>query len=410
MLAVVVRHDQPLLALLPRWLPRCSASSTATAAPSVNYFTSAFYIATDVGCLAAGFAAKSLASARLVGPRVTGADVPRLRAAHGPGRGRRRPPGRAGDARDPLLIAAGALGLFPIYYSLTQELSSRAPGQGDRLARLHRLARQRAHAPADRPMDRSDRIVYHGPLRHRVVAPGRPGGWPCSGTGLPALEPRKRGSRRSRRLLNAALARPTFPWGLGGSGVYNGGRGVARNYAEESAVLATLWQTIADHQVLLTFNGKTFDWPMVIERSIRHRLQPGRPRATFSTSTSCTTPAAAGESSCPTAGCKRSNSMFAVDTVPTISPAIASPPCTPTTSAPASSATWTTCSITTHSTSSRSSIWPALWHALSNESPANPRTLKRVRNPTSSGQKRKLFCGRFHIRPFPTYLLAEYTV
>jgi uncharacterized protein YprB with RNaseH-like and TPR domain len=49
---------------------------------------------------------------------------------------------------------------------------------------------------------------------------------------------------------------------------------LARNYAEEPAVLATLWQTIAGHQVLLTFNGKTFDWPMVIERSVRHRLQP----------------------------------------------------------------------------------------------------------------------------------------
>jgi uncharacterized protein YprB with RNaseH-like and TPR domain len=49
---------------------------------------------------------------------------------------------------------------------------------------------------------------------------------------------------------------------------------LARTYAEESAVLATLWQTIAEHHVLLTFNGKTFDWPMVIERSVRHRLQP----------------------------------------------------------------------------------------------------------------------------------------
>jgi uncharacterized protein YprB with RNaseH-like and TPR domain len=49
---------------------------------------------------------------------------------------------------------------------------------------------------------------------------------------------------------------------------------LARNYSEESAVLATLWETIADHQVLLTFNGKTFDWPMVIERSVRHHLQP----------------------------------------------------------------------------------------------------------------------------------------
>ena len=49
---------------------------------------------------------------------------------------------------------------------------------------------------------------------------------------------------------------------------------LARNYAEEAAVLASLWQTVADHDVLLTFNGKTFDWPMVVERSVRHRLQP----------------------------------------------------------------------------------------------------------------------------------------
>jgi uncharacterized protein YprB with RNaseH-like and TPR domain len=48
---------------------------------------------------------------------------------------------------------------------------------------------------------------------------------------------------------------------------------LARNYSEEPAVLATLWQTIADHHVLLTFNGKTFDWPMVIERCVRHRLK-----------------------------------------------------------------------------------------------------------------------------------------
>ncbi len=47
---------------------------------------------------------------------------------------------------------------------------------------------------------------------------------------------------------------------------------LARNYSEEAAVLTTLWQTIADCQVLLTFNGKTFDWPMVLERSVRHRL------------------------------------------------------------------------------------------------------------------------------------------
>jgi uncharacterized protein YprB with RNaseH-like and TPR domain len=51
---------------------------------------------------------------------------------------------------------------------------------------------------------------------------------------------------------------------------------LARNYAEEAAVLASLWKIIAECDVLLTFNGKSFDWPMVVERSVRHRLQfPG---------------------------------------------------------------------------------------------------------------------------------------
>jgi uncharacterized protein YprB with RNaseH-like and TPR domain len=47
---------------------------------------------------------------------------------------------------------------------------------------------------------------------------------------------------------------------------------LSRNYGEEAAVLHSLWQIVADHDVLLTFNGKSFDWPMVVERSIRHRL------------------------------------------------------------------------------------------------------------------------------------------
>jgi uncharacterized protein YprB with RNaseH-like and TPR domain len=56
---------------------------------------------------------------------------------------------------------------------------------------------------------------------------------------------------------------------------------LARNYAEEAAVLASFWQTIADYEVLLTFNGKSFDWPMVVERSIRHRLKVGARREQF---------------------------------------------------------------------------------------------------------------------------------
>lgn len=47
---------------------------------------------------------------------------------------------------------------------------------------------------------------------------------------------------------------------------------LARNYAEEQAVLETLWQTLAEQDVLVTFNGKSFDWPMVVDRSARYRM------------------------------------------------------------------------------------------------------------------------------------------
>jgi uncharacterized protein YprB with RNaseH-like and TPR domain len=47
---------------------------------------------------------------------------------------------------------------------------------------------------------------------------------------------------------------------------------LARNYAEERAVLESLWQLAADSRVLVTFNGKCFDWPMVHDRSTFHRL------------------------------------------------------------------------------------------------------------------------------------------
>jgi uncharacterized protein YprB with RNaseH-like and TPR domain len=46
----------------------------------------------------------------------------------------------------------------------------------------------------------------------------------------------------------------------------------ARNYAEERAVLESLWQIAARNQVLVTYNGKSFDWPMVHDRSTRHHL------------------------------------------------------------------------------------------------------------------------------------------
>ncbi|MGD9719953.1 MAG: ribonuclease H-like domain-containing protein [Pirellulales bacterium] len=46
----------------------------------------------------------------------------------------------------------------------------------------------------------------------------------------------------------------------------------ARTYAEERALLETVWQIARHKRVLVTFNGKSFDWPMVRDRSTRHRL------------------------------------------------------------------------------------------------------------------------------------------
>ncbi|MCA9237777.1 MAG: ribonuclease H-like domain-containing protein [Planctomycetales bacterium] len=51
---------------------------------------------------------------------------------------------------------------------------------------------------------------------------------------------------------------------------------LARNYAEEQAVLASLWQRVTERTVLVTFNGKSFDWPMVADRTARHLLFRGR--------------------------------------------------------------------------------------------------------------------------------------
>jgi uncharacterized protein YprB with RNaseH-like and TPR domain len=48
---------------------------------------------------------------------------------------------------------------------------------------------------------------------------------------------------------------------------------LARDYAEEPAVLAHLWGLLPNYDVLVTFNGKAFDWPFVLDRTTAHRLR-----------------------------------------------------------------------------------------------------------------------------------------
>lgn len=111
------------------WLPKMLREQHGYSRTAVNYFTSAFYIATDVGCLAAGFAVKQLSARRmpvhsarvvvfLVCALLTGLGTVVSFLAAGPDM-----------LAILLLIGAGALGLFPIYYSLTQELSAQHQGK-----------------------------------------------------------------------------------------------------------------------------------------------------------------------------------------------------------------------------------------------------------------------------------------
>jgi hypothetical protein len=48
----------------------------------------------------------------------------------------------------------------------------------------------------------------------------------------------------------------------------------ARDYAEEKAMLQSLWSMISEDHLLITFNGKSFDWPQVNDRSTLHHLGP----------------------------------------------------------------------------------------------------------------------------------------
>ena len=111
------------------WLPLLLQEFHKYEAKEVRYFTVAYYIATDMGCLGIGLLTKWLTrqGTELHRTRVlafalcAGLTTLSTVAAYQP-----RSPFLLGLL---LLIGAGSLGLYPIYYSLTQELSARHQGK-----------------------------------------------------------------------------------------------------------------------------------------------------------------------------------------------------------------------------------------------------------------------------------------
>jgi ACS family hexuronate transporter-like MFS transporter len=115
--------------LLRAWLPKFLQEGRGYAEHDALYFTSMFYVATDIGCVGAGLAASwlhrrglSVHRSRLVAFLICAiASALTIAAAIAP---------RGWPLLTLLLIVgAGALGVFPLYHAFTQDLSAEHQGK-----------------------------------------------------------------------------------------------------------------------------------------------------------------------------------------------------------------------------------------------------------------------------------------
>ncbi len=128
-LVVVVACINICWQLIRAWLPKFLQQGRGYSESEMLYFNSAYYIFTDIGCLAAGAATLWLVRRGATVHRsrttvycccsvITALTVAVALLPHGPMM-----------LVLLLVIGAGALGLFPCYYSLTQELSTKHQGK-----------------------------------------------------------------------------------------------------------------------------------------------------------------------------------------------------------------------------------------------------------------------------------------
>ena len=154
----------------------CSASNTATDRQEVQYFSIAYYVAADIGCLSVGFLVRWLAGRGLSvhGARMSVFAFCTLLTAMS-----------TLVAILPaswlflavlLVVGFGSLGQFPMYYAFTQELSVSRMGTGHRHPELPHVDLDGPDPGADRPVGRPHAFVLRGDVRGRAVAADRAAG------------------------------------------------------------------------------------------------------------------------------------------------------------------------------------------------------------------------------------------